>query len=266
MPKAERVLFSVDVASLVDIRLAPGFSFHDAAASSEGSIAQSPAVVEDDAMAAHSCAHDAGADAYMTGVAFLRMAALIESDAKTVALAALATPPSEVVSAAVSASEVVSASTPSASSSSTSRPAPRPLALQRVHASALHRAIQLSCLEVSTPLVQSSPDSAGAPPPTPIPPLTRLSDSLFLMRVAAPDHRVLRLRDARALAKAGLVRASRPQQDLLPGNSVLAARLSAATTGNALVHVSRMTPGVSALSLQALIADALGISKNLVDK
>ena len=190
--RADRVQFSVDVGSLLDIRVADGFGFHTPAASSSiaasavtdldsaASVAATaagltPSSAEATAAAAEGAAHDAGADAYMTGVAFLRMAALLTAGAK---------------GAAITQAPMLAAASP-LPADRTSRDAPRAalpqLRLPRVTASDVAAVIRSAA--------SSSPPASDPDAPAGAVALARTADSLFLMRISAPDHRVLRLRD-----------------------------------------------------------------------
>ena len=201
-PRAERLPFSIDVASVVDIRLADGFGFSDAGAAAAPSppaasssavdaakaAGLTPASSDAAAAAAEGAAHDAGADAFMTGVAFLRMAALLAAGVKHSCVAAATSAGAARAAAGRPAQEAT-------------RAPPPPLALHRVAASEV-AALLLRASE-SIPPPPSESDAAAVPRAAGEAALARAADSLFLMRIAAPDHRILRLRDGACLSGGG---------------------------------------------------------------
>lgn len=285
-PRAERVQFTVDVASVVDIQLAGGFTFHTCAASAAAAAVVVDTAAADaakaaglattasaDAAAAEGAAHDAGADAYMTGVAFLRMAALLAVGAKGAA------------TAQASASVAAGAAAAGRPAPDAPRAPPPALSLPRIPAPELAAFLRRAAADAPPALAAAEGEA----------PLARVADVLFLMRISSPEHRLLRLRDgalrgarcvlrciramcsayvspflpcaARALAREGRPRAAAPEREGDASNSLLVARKAAQALGSSLVHVYGLSPAIGAEKLQRVIADALGLSnRNLIDK
>ena len=188
-------------------------------------------------------------DAAMTGIVFLRCAALLASSIVATPRVEEAVPAG---SAADSATAVlVNAATPTAIQRAT-------LKLQPVDPAQLVDILQsLRCncswIAGSTSAVEAS--TAGSPQPLSFKDALRsFRGQLYQMRIIAPEHKLLNVEHAAAIAEGKCA----------PGNSLLVARTAA--DQSRLLHVEGLTHCVDSDALVARIAAAAGIAPHLIDR
>ena len=208
----DRCDVTIDWPALARVTLPPGFS-NDTPAGGEGAFEETP--------------HDAGYDAFMTGVVFARVAAR---------LASLPPPPEAPAGAP---------------------PAPLPVHDPRAGA------VPPAPPAVLATLFHPRTGATAALPPLPY--LEAASDTLYCMRATRPHLTFVNLAHARALGEARRHRAPAPSPATHPGdaaNTLLAAR--AATYRANYIHVSGLDVSVSDEALGEALARELGIDGRMI--